>query len=69
MVTNSDLMPGIACQAQGCTFNTTDQVAGATEVSDQILILRIHTDVITHLVAKVEMDKGHVKVEVGNLMN
>ena len=38
-------MPGIAFQAQGCTFNIADQVNGATKVLDQILLLRIHTDV------------------------
>ena len=39
-------MPGIACQAQGCTFNTAQQVDEGAAVSDQLMLLRIHTDVV-----------------------
>ena len=39
-------MPGIACQAQGCTFNTAQQVDKDADVSDQLMLLRIHTDVV-----------------------
>ena len=39
-------MPGIACQAQGCTYNTAQQVDEDADVSDQLMLLRIHTDVV-----------------------
>ena len=41
-------LPGIACQADGCTYNTADHVDENATVTDHLTLLHIHTN-ITHL--------------------
>ena len=50
-------MPGIACKAEGCTYNTADQSNENEAGTDQLKLLLIDTD-ITHPLGGRAADRG-----------